>query len=957
MSLRNSMGSRRPSLFRTSLSLDPRIALSLRGDRTRSLNLGRESMSVPSKQKAGVLLYYTGGFRGGWKKKFVSLNNQFIEIYDDEKDEKCRTNIRLAHAMLAHPTINPEKRNRKGLSFEIYEIGGLHAFCAENEDEGNSWVSIIRECIEDARLLLFLAENISSSNIQRQGYLLVTKVDALQAGNIYQVVPTLLWADLGQELSFFPHPPNASEQENTKALEVVDLTRATFESHEKIDGHSFLLLLNTPKEKYLLRASSGTTFVKWVSSIQRAIYQVKRLLEGTGYREGWLIKVERGAWKSPKAAFYILQDGYMNRYTDERATVAEKSLTLFNATVTIKTIADSKPGFSIIMAGKSIPFEAKTHEEAQKWVEAIEAGIRRAKDTKGHIVKQGYLFKDPQALMSKPKYRWFVLRSGILSYYAKDTDKKPIGSFDTSQISVSLPTGPNREKFGFLLKTNKGIYMLSASSREEMQTWVKSLQEVTRRNRSTNRKEADSRDRSLSCPPRLDLTVVPPRSSESSTPTTSASTEPSRLSDTFSGMDIMGMGSAESVASMSMSSRTKHFEYDEDYVERKQSLPFRLDHLNINPCQDSAVVIDTGTSFIRAGYTGDDFPTAVFPSCIEYIDQFTADGLRPGCGLLSGPEAENSYYQLLGRFGPYHPKKSPNLDEMERLWEHAYANELHVVSEDHGAILVEPIGISNKSKERIYEVFFETFRVPYATMKPPSLLSLIAQGKDTGIGVVWGNRLEVSAIANGYVLPFGSNTRNTGGSDVTELMMVLLNRTIGTRPKYTLADARWIKEKYCYVADNFQGEIVASGESRTMERNVHFPVAGRDTSICSERFICPEAMFDPGLLQAEDLGIHQIIYEVISKCDIDLRRDLLKSIVVGGGNTLFRGFTTRLEAEIENMAMKVHKTKITCNIDAPNNRKYLPFIGASRYKTLPGFEDNCFFLNDYLEYGPSLFQL
>lgn len=69
------------------------------------------------------------------------------------------------------------------------------------------------------------------------------------------------------------------------------------------------------------------------------------------------------------------------------------------------------------------------------------------------------------------------------------------------------------------------------------------------------------------------------------------------------------------------------------------------------------------------------------------------------------------------------------------------------------------------------------------------------------------------------------------------------------------------------------------------------------------------------------------------------------------------GFTTRLEAEIENMAMKVHKTKITCNIDAPNNRKYLPFIGASRYKTLPGFEDNCFFLNDYLEYGPSLFQL
>jgi centractin len=103
-----------------------------------------------------------------------------------------------------------------------------------------------------------------------------------------------------------------------------------------------------------------------------------------------------------------------------------------------------------------------------------------------------------------------------------------------------------------------------------------------------------------------------------------------------------------------------------------------------SPSLDSAVVIDTGSTFIRAGYSGDDFPTVVFPACLEYVEQFTANGIKPSSGLLGTPEMENSYYQLRGKFGPYHPKKNMDVDDMERIWEHMYANELRVVSEDYG---------------------------------------------------------------------------------------------------------------------------------------------------------------------------------------------------------------------------------------------------------------------------------
>jgi actin len=76
---------------------------------------------------------------------------------------------------------------------------------------------------------------------------------------------------------------------------------------------------------------------------------------------------------------------------------------------------------------------------------------------------------------------------------------------------------------------------------------------------------------------------------------------------------------------------------------------------------------------------------------------------------------------------------------------------------------------------------------------------------------------------------------------------------------------------------------------------------GRVITLNSERFRCPEVLFDPTILGMESDGIHRMVYQSIMKCDIDirfrftsislihLRKLLFENVVLSGGSTLFPG--------------------------------------------------------------------
>ena len=57
-------------------------------------------------------------------------------------------------------------------------------------------------------------------------------------------------------------------------------------------------------------------------------------------------------------------------------------------------------------------------------------------------------------------------------------------------------------------------------------------------------------------------------------------------------------------------------------------------------------------------------------------------------------------------------------------------------------------------------------------------------------------------------------------------------------------------------------------------------------------------------------GLHELTYQTILKCDVDIRRDLYNNIVMSGGSTMFPGIPERLSKEVNQLAPSTMKVKV-----------------------------------------------
>ncbi len=60
---------------------------------------------------------------------------------------------------------------------------------------------------------------------------------------------------------------------------------------------------------------------------------------------------------------------------------------------------------------------------------------------------------------------------------------------------------------------------------------------------------------------------------------------------------------------------------------------------------------------------------------------------------------------------------------------------------------------------------------------------------------------------------------------------------------------------------------------------------GEIVEIGQERLMAPEILFNPAMAGLEYSGLHEFLNSSIKKLDLDLRKNLYKSIVLSGGNT------------------------------------------------------------------------
>ena len=314
------------------------------------------------------------------------------------------------------------------------------------------------------------------------------------------------------------------------------------------------------------------------------------------------------------------------------------------------------------------------------------------------------------------------------------------------------------------------------------------------------------------------------------------------------------------------------------------------------------MVIDNGSGTIKAGFAGDDAPRAVFTTV---VGRPRVPGIMVGMDqkhVFMGDEAK-AKKDVLFLTNPIDQGLVVNWDDLEKIWHHTLFSELRVSPEEHPVMLTETSLNPKPDRERVSEIMFETFNVPFLYLHLQAVLALLASGRTTGVVLDSGETIShVVPTFEGYAIPHATVKIPIGGRDLTNYMRkILKERGIVFNNQSESHIVQDIKETMTYVVADFQGGLKESAESHACEMNYEMP-DGRKILIGNERFRCPEVLFQPGLCGKRDLaGFHEQVFEAIMRTDRDVQGEMTPNIVLSGGNSLFDGLAGRLWNELDKM--------------------------------------------------------
>ncbi|XP_062056146.1 uncharacterized protein LOC133766487 [Lepus europaeus] len=349
---------------------------------------------------------------------------------------------------------------------------------------------------------------------------------------------------------------------------------------------------------------------------------------------------------------------------------------------------------------------------------------------------------------------------------------------------------------------------------------------------------------------------------------------------------------------------------------------------SLGPYQNmAAVVIDTGTGFTKCGLAGEDHVLNVVPSRVQLL-QHPVQG-QPRYAV---PENQEGSYPMLNR------GVVSDWDALEVLWQHLFYCRLGVQPEEL-AVLVADSPISPRTnREKVAEILFERFRVPAMQTVHQALLALYAYGRTTGLVLGSGHGTSyVAPILTGDLAPLDTYRLDVAGGDLTDYLAQLLLAAGHSPPKAGLVNQ--IKEACCYVAMDMTAEM-----ARTQaQARADFVLPDKQViTLGSERFCCPEALFQPNLLGLNQPGLPQLALLSISRLEAKQQEQLLANVVLDGGSTLLMGFPERLKQELGPSA----------TVLSSPHRAVAAWLGGSIMACRESFQSLWLSRREYEEEGP-----
>lgn len=360
------------------------------------------------------------------------------------------------------------------------------------------------------------------------------------------------------------------------------------------------------------------------------------------------------------------------------------------------------------------------------------------------------------------------------------------------------------------------------------------------------------------------------------------------------------------------------------------------------------VVLDCGANTIKAGFAGDDTAKTIFPSVVGVgkVDKqmiAVGDAAMEKRGILSlSHPVENGLVQ--------------KWEDIEAVYEYVFEKKLEIDPSETPVLLCESSSellYHQRQRQRHVEYFFEKARVPSLAVRNTAVLSLFATGREDGLVIESGlEQSFIVPIQAGVVHNPALMSVSYGGGSMSTLLLRLLEQKgfpfHTTYERTIIIDD--IKRQLAYVALDFEGEYRAF-PIRGEKKEYHLP-DGTILDIGDASFRSLEANFNPSELGIQSYNIPYTCYtSVFKRCgDVDLRKTLIRNIVLSGGNCDCRGFRERFSKELSLLLGPQHPIKVAPALGIDGG--LLPFVGGSIAASLSSMQSNIFVTKaEYQERG------
>lgn len=375
-------------------------------------------------------------------------------------------------------------------------------------------------------------------------------------------------------------------------------------------------------------------------------------------------------------------------------------------------------------------------------------------------------------------------------------------------------------------------------------------------------------------------------------------------------------------------------------------------------------MLDQGTGFVKIGHGGNNFPDFTFPSIVgrPILRAEERTGDIEIKDIMCGDEASAVRSSLQVSY-PMENGIIRNWEDMEHLWNYAFYEKLQEDTTGKKVLLTEPPMNPLKNRERMVETMFEKFNFGGVYVAIQAVLALYAQGLSSGVVVDSGDGVtHIIPVYESVVLNHLTRRLDVAGRDVTRHLIDLLSRRgYAFNRSADFETVRQIKEKLCYVSYDLELDSKLSRETTTLVESYELP-DGRIIKAGSERFEAPECLFQPNLVDVEQPGMGELLFNTIQSADVDVRSSLFKAIVLSGGSSMYPGLPSRLEKELKQLwltrvlhgdATRLEKFKV--RIEDPPRRSHMVFIGGAVLANIMADKDHMWVSKqEWEELGPSV---